>query len=171
MRRLGCFCSQAPKMWVQNTIKCASASVKLIIFAKKYESCSEVLVELEFFVYLHSQLSTMVRWMSGLVTGLQNRLQRFESASDLGKTPSQALVEGFSAFYAIFMPFFTPRWGGFYFWLALSGIFCQREGNLYFFLKRCCSPICAKRDRVLSLVFCLYCTFGLLCVLIVLLII
>ena len=25
----------------------------------------------------------MVRWMSGLVTGLQNRLQRFESASDL----------------------------------------------------------------------------------------
>ena len=31
-------------------------------------------------VYLHSE---MVRWMSGLVTGLQNRLQRFESASDL----------------------------------------------------------------------------------------
>ena len=28
----------------------------------------------------------MVRWMSGLVTGLQNRLQRFESASDLTKT-------------------------------------------------------------------------------------
>ena len=27
-----------------------------------------------------------VRWMSGLVTGLQNRLQRFESASDLTKT-------------------------------------------------------------------------------------
>ena len=36
------------------------------------------------FVYLHSE---MVRWMSGLVTGLQNRLQRFESASDLRTLP------------------------------------------------------------------------------------
>ena len=96
MRRLGCFCSQAPKMWVQNTIKCSSASVKLIIFAKKYETCSEVLVELEFFVYLHSQLSIMVRWMSGLVTGLQNRLQRFESASDLKKPFYKHLWRGFS---------------------------------------------------------------------------
>ncbi len=43
----------------------------------------------------------MVRWMSGLVTGLQNRLQRFESASDLKKTLLQALVEGFLIFYAI----------------------------------------------------------------------
>ena len=33
----------------------------------------------------HSHIP-MVRWMSGLVTGLQNRLQRFESASDLTKT-------------------------------------------------------------------------------------
>ena len=31
----------------------------------------------------HIANSVMVRWMSGLVTGLQNRLQRFESASDL----------------------------------------------------------------------------------------
>ena len=31
----------------------------------------------------HIAYSVMVRWMSGLVTGLQNRLQRFESASDL----------------------------------------------------------------------------------------
>ena len=61
-----------------------------------YETCSEVLAELVFFVYLHSQMGrcafsrapicrNMVRWMSGLVTGLQNRLQRFESASDLKK--------------------------------------------------------------------------------------
>ena len=82
-------------MWVQITIKCSSASVKLIIFAKKYETCIEVLVELEFFVYLHSQLSIMVRWMSGLVTGLQNRLQRFESASDLKKPFYKHLWRGF----------------------------------------------------------------------------
>ena len=35
--------------------------------------------------FSHSHIP-MVRWMSGLVTGLQNRLQRFESASDLTKT-------------------------------------------------------------------------------------
>ena len=29
--------------------------------------------------------SKKVAWMSGLVTGLQNRVQRFESASDLSK--------------------------------------------------------------------------------------
>ena len=34
----------------------------------------------------------MVRWMSGLVTGLQNRLQRFESASDLTKTALETLL-------------------------------------------------------------------------------
>ena len=34
----------------------------------------------------------MVRWMSGLVTGLQNRLQRFESASDLTETALEALL-------------------------------------------------------------------------------
>ena len=83
VRYFGCFFARKPQKWVQNTIKCFSASVKLIIFAKKYETCREVLVELEFFVYLHSQLSIMVRWMSGLVTGLQNRLRRFESARNL----------------------------------------------------------------------------------------
>ncbi len=30
-----------------------------------------------------TQNQTMVSWMSGLVTGLQNRLRRFESARDL----------------------------------------------------------------------------------------
>ena len=34
----------------------------------------------------------MVRWMSGLVTGLQNRLQRFESASDLTKTALETVL-------------------------------------------------------------------------------
>ena len=37
----------------------------------------------------------MVRWMSGLVTGLQNRLQRFESASDLKKPFYKHLWRGF----------------------------------------------------------------------------
>ena len=32
---------------------------------------------------LQSQNRKLVAWMSGLVTGLQNRAQRFESASDL----------------------------------------------------------------------------------------
>lgn len=32
----------------------------------------------------------MVAWMSGLVIGLQNRARRFESASDLNKTPLNA---------------------------------------------------------------------------------
>ena len=68
-----------------------------------YETCSEVLAELVFFVYLHSQMGrcafsrapicrNMVRWMSGLVTGLQNRLQRFESASDLTKTALETVL-------------------------------------------------------------------------------
>ena len=33
--------------------------------------------------YLCSRKTKMVAWMSGLVTGLQNRAQRFESACDL----------------------------------------------------------------------------------------
>ena len=48
--------------------------------------------------------SLMVRWMSGLVTGLQNRLQRFESASDLKKPFYKHLWRGF----LFFTPFFTP---------------------------------------------------------------
>ena len=43
----------------------------------------------------------MVRWMSGLVTGLQNRLQRFESASDLQNPFYTAVWRGFT--------FFTPK--------------------------------------------------------------
>ena len=49
----------------------------------------------------------MVRWMSGLVTGLQNRLQRFESASDLKKPFYKHLWRGFSFFTHIFTYTFT----------------------------------------------------------------
>ena len=42
--------------------------------------------------------------MSGLVTGLQNRLQRFESASDLKKPFYKHLWRGF----LFFTPLFTP---------------------------------------------------------------
>ena len=52
-----------------------------------------------FALYLHLEKGTnspdslmLVRWMSGLVTGLQNRLQRFESASDLTKTALETLL-------------------------------------------------------------------------------
>ena len=43
----------------------------------------------------------MVRWMSGLVTGLQNRLQRFESASDLTKTALEASLTLFFFYFVI----------------------------------------------------------------------
>ena len=49
--------------------------------------------------------SNKVRWMSGLVTGLQNRLQRFESASDLKKPFYKHLWRGF----LFFTPKFTPK--------------------------------------------------------------
>ena len=57
------------------------------------------------FVYLHSETSKcefrnkMVRWMSGLVTGLQNRLQRFESASDLRTKVRRTTDENQSFFF------------------------------------------------------------------------
>ena len=66
-----------------------------------HETCSEVLAELDFFVYLHSQNDLMVRWMSGLVTGLQNRLQRFESASDLTKTALEITLTLFFFYFVI----------------------------------------------------------------------
>ena len=44
----------------------------------------------------------MVRWMSGLVTGLQNRLQRFESASDLTKTALETLLTLFFFCFVIY---------------------------------------------------------------------
>lgn len=41
-----------------------------------------------------------VRWMSGLVTGLQNRLQRFESASDLTLAALEIFLTLFFCFTA-----------------------------------------------------------------------
>ena len=37
----------------------------------------------EMLLPLHTQKRKMVPWMSGLVSGLQNRVRRFESARDL----------------------------------------------------------------------------------------
>ena len=46
------------------------------------------------------QKSRKVAWMSGLVTGLQNRVQRFESASDLPRKAAdwQKPVGGFGIY-------------------------------------------------------------------------
>ncbi len=48
-----------------------------------------------------AQKSQQVAWMSGLVTGLQNRVQRFESASDLHK---KSLAEAIQSAVFFIMP-------------------------------------------------------------------
>ncbi len=40
---------------------------------------------MDYLIYLCNRKDKMVRWMSGLVNGLQNRPRRFESATNLTK--------------------------------------------------------------------------------------
>ena len=66
-------------------------------FQKKYhKTCTVHKNEL----ILQSQKTETVAWMSGLVTGLQNRAQRFESASDLSNRTSHN-------FYGVFFYILT----------------------------------------------------------------
>ncbi len=60
---------------------------------------ADSLVVSKFVLPLHRNQATMVPWMSGLVSGLQNRVRRFESARNLKETSETAYNKAFRRFF------------------------------------------------------------------------